>query len=169
MVGLGPGEGPGRPVEANALPWLGGRVGGWVGGWVGGGRFSTAFPRQLLRRSTHVEQLHAAWHQANRPRLIDLFVRSEALDGLVLCPCCLKGGLGGAVVRAARARKACAHELLVRTLGALVEDELRGSAAVSVAVDAAVLSPKNAFIVAAKRGGGGALEARLVTVCVACE
>ena len=33
------------------------------------------------------------------PRLIDLAVRSSTIDALVLCPCCLKGGFGMAVVR----------------------------------------------------------------------
>ncbi len=39
------------------------------------------------------------------PRLIDLFCHVASASGLVLCPCCLRGSLGGDIVQAARARR----------------------------------------------------------------
>ena len=95
------------------------------------------------------------------PRLVDLFARTEGLGGLVLCPCCLRGGLGYRVKREARARKGDSYDLLVRTLVALCEAELAdaaqaaggGAPRVGLVVDAQVISPKNAFIVAAKARG----------------
>ena len=59
------------------------------------------------------------------PRLIDAAIRLESVHALVLSPCCLRGALGAAIGRAAKARASSAYDVLVTTLGALCRDELR--------------------------------------------
>lgn len=105
------------------------------------------------------------------PRLLDLARRVPRIDGLVLSPCCLRGALGAKIGKAGRARRVDPYRLLVDVLAALaVDDEAQlahgsqslgrgedgdgGDAArppsVSVVWDAAVLSPKHAFIILSK-------------------
>lgn len=57
------------------------------------------------------------------PRLIDLAFGLDDVDGLVLCPCCVKGGLGGACRRAAKARMVSPYVVLCETLRRVCEEE----------------------------------------------
>ena len=118
------------------------------------------------------------------PRLIDLAFGLDDVDGLVLCPCCVKGGLGGACRRAAKARKVSPYVVLCETLRRVCEEETerrailrngdgsrfgnddsgnrpRSSAEeedarafVVARADENVLSPVNGFICVAKSGPG---------------
>ncbi|KAJ1480699.1 hypothetical protein T484DRAFT_1956019 [Baffinella frigidus] len=85
------------------------------------------------------------------PRLIDIFACTPRLDGLALCPCCLKGSIRGSIMQAARARGVKPYQVLVQTLKNLCESELGEKGTVDLVVDQEVLSPANAFIVATKR------------------
>ena len=58
------------------------------------------------------------------PRLVDLAFGVPEIDGLVLCPCCIKGGLGGACRSVARERNVPPYVVLCETLRALCEGEV---------------------------------------------
>ena len=101
------------------------------------------------------------------PRLIDLAFAVDAIDALLLCPCCLKGGHGKAVAVTAKERGCDPYALLIETLRAICEREIeseRSPAApaapaapdgegagappsrVQVVVDTEMLSPRNVFL-----------------------
>jgi hypothetical protein len=101
------------------------------------------------------------------PRLIDLAFGLDEVDGLVLCPCCVKGGLGGDCRRAAKQRNVSPYVVLCETFRRLCEeeterrDEKRNEAEafarkkrVVARADENVLSPVNGFICVAKSGPG---------------
>jgi hypothetical protein len=94
------------------------------------------------------------------PRLIDLTFGIDGCRGSVLCPCCLKGKLGGDCVGAARQATdgSTAYSVLVDTLKAHALSTATASAEVGIEVDvswdAAVLSPKNAFLTVLKNSIG---------------
>ena len=104
------------------------------------------------------------------PRLIDLAFGLDEVDGLVLCPCCVKGGLGGACRRAAKERNVSPYVVLCETFRRLCEEETRtlrresGDAnektRVIARADEDVLSPVNGFICVAKSGPGMLTETR---------
>ena len=86
-------------------------------------------------------------------------MRSEAIDGLVLCPCCLKGSLKEEVRRRTAYDPGQYYAALLEHLSALARDEAGDSDAagshreereqgvrVSIAWDAQMLSPKNGFV-----------------------
>ena len=102
------------------------------------------------------------------PRLIDLAFAVDAIDVLLLCPCCLKGGHGKAVAVTAKERGCDPYELLIDTLRAICEREIvseRSAAApvapdedggaprpcVQIVVDKEMLSPRNVFLAVRKR------------------
>ena len=101
------------------------------------------------------------------PRLIDLAFGLDEVDGLVLCPCCVKGGLGGDCRRAAKQRNVSPYVVLCETFRRLCEEETerrdekkkRNDAEalarrVVARADENVLSPVNGFICVAKSGPG---------------
>ena len=108
------------------------------------------------------------------PRLIDLCFGLDEVDGMVLCPCCIKGQLGGDCMRAAKKRGVSAYVVLCETFARLCEREvgLEGAGtreevgvgevgfdpgtvgSVSVRADPGVCSPVNCFITVAKGAGG---------------
>ena len=110
------------------------------------------------------------------PRLIDLAFGLDEVDGLVLCPCCVKGGLGGACRRAAKERNVSPYVVLCETFRRLCEEETRTrrktkgfcgdadareeDARVVARADEDVLSPVNGFICVAKSGPGMPTETR---------
>ena len=110
------------------------------------------------------------------PRLIDLAFGLDEVDGLVLCPCCVKGGLGGACRRAAKERNVSPYVVLCETFRRLCEEETRTrrktkgfcgdadareeNARVVACADEDVLSPVNGFICVAKSGPGMPTETR---------
>ena len=57
------------------------------------------------------------------PRLIDLAFGLREIDAMVLCPCCIKGGLGSAARRAGKARGVDPYVVLCETLRALCDRE----------------------------------------------
>lgn len=95
------------------------------------------------------------------PRLIDLAFRMSEIDGMILCPCCIKGALGGDCKRAAKERGCDPYVVLCETFRNLCEDELASSTvssgaeagSVIIGADSRVLSPVNCFISVAKGGG----------------
>jgi hypothetical protein len=143
----------------------------------------TPFRRRRRRRRFRV-LLGMHLCGALSPRLIDLAFGLDDVDGLVLCPCCVKGGLGGACRRAAKARKVSPYVVLCETLRRVCEEETerrailrngdgsrfgnddsgnrpRSSAEeedarafVVARADENVLSPVNGFICVAKSGPG---------------
>lgn len=108
------------------------------------------------------------------PRLIDLCFGLDEVDGMILCPCCIKGQLGGDCMRAAKTRGVSAYVVLCETFARLCEREVGlpsvgttkevGVGAVgfdpgtvgsvSVRADPGVCSPVNCFITVAKGAGG---------------
>ena len=58
------------------------------------------------------------------PRLIDLCFGLDEVDGMVLCPCCIKGQLGGDCMRAAKKRGVSAYVVLCETFARLCEREV---------------------------------------------
>ena len=104
------------------------------------------------------------------PRLIDLAFGLDEVDGLVLCPCCVRGGLGGDCRRAAKARNVSPYVVLCETLRRVCDEETkrrrnrvateRGCARVVARADEDVLSPVNGFICVAKSGPGMPTETR---------
>ena len=105
------------------------------------------------------------------PRLIDLCFGLDEVDGMILCPCCIKGQLGGDCMRAAKTRGVSAYVVLCETLARLCEREVglpSGTkevvgavgfdpgtvGSVSVRADPGVCSPVNCFITVAKGAGG---------------
>ena len=115
------------------------------------------------------------------PRLIDLTFGIEQIHGMVLCPCCVKGKLGGDCARAAKTRHVQPYVILCETFRNLCEKEMThferdrsrltdprvgsertssidvegtGRKRVVAAADPNVLSPVNCFICVAKTGPG---------------
>ena len=106
------------------------------------------------------------------PRLIDLCFGLDEVDGMILCPCCIKGQLGGDCMRAAKTRGVSAYAVLCETFARMCEREVGLSirtkevgvgevgfdpgtvGSVSVRADPGVCSPVNCFITVAKGAGG---------------
>jgi len=85
------------------------------------------------------------------PRLLALASHLDAIDACVLCPCCIKGGLGQHVKTSARASSRPNYEVLLEVLGGFAVRECDGSAHVSIRQDEAMLSPRNGFVSVVKR------------------
>ena len=85
------------------------------------------------------------------PRLVALFAHVEAIDGVVLCPCCLKGSLGSAVKEEAKAiAKAAKKE--AKEEEATEEEATKEEATKAQSVEAMDVAPA-ADAVAAFRNG----------------
>lgn len=90
------------------------------------------------------------------PRLAALYAgpAGRGLGGLVLSPCCLKGWLGKAVQKRAKAEARAHYPVLVEELAALVQSECGSRDTVEASFDTAVLSEKNGYIFAARLASG---------------
>ena len=69
---------------------------------AGDGNYSDGEGLQKRRRTAVLVGTHLCG--ALSPRLIDLCFGLDEVDGMVLCPCCIKGQLGGDCMRAAKTR-----------------------------------------------------------------
>ena len=120
------------------------------------------------------------------PRLIDVAFAVDAIDALLLCPCCLKGGHGKAVALSAKERGCDPYALLIETLRAICEREIAGERApaapgapdddegagappsrLQVVLDTEMLSPRNVFL--ALRKGKRAARAPRCESELRCE
>ena len=88
------------------------------------------------------------------PRLIDLCFGLDDVDAMVLCPCCIKGGLGGDCRRVGKERDVSPYVVLCETLTRVCEDgdvpDSTSRKLVTAKADPHVLSPVNCFICVAK-------------------
>ena len=120
------------------------------------------------------------------PRLIDVAFAVDAIDALLLYPCCLKGGHGKAVALSAKERGCDPYALLIETLRAICEREIAGERApgapgapdddegagappsrLQVVLDTEMLSPRNVFL--ALRKGKRAARAPSCESELRCE
>lgn len=138
-----------------------------AGDAAGDGKRETRKKRVAILAGTHL-------CGALSPRLIDLCFGLDEVDGMILCPCCIKGQLGGDCMRAAKTRGVSAYVVLCETFARLCEREVWSPSvgttkevgvgavgfdpgtvgSVSVRADPGVCSPVNCFITVAKGAGG---------------
>jgi hypothetical protein len=89
------------------------------------------------------------------PRLIDLAFGMSEVDGMILCPCCIKGQLGGDCQRAAKERGCSPYTVLCETFRNLCESELAAGEG-SAAAAARVVGARAAAAGAASAAGAAA-------------